>query len=146
MCFFNGMNKEIGTKRGAAGDERHGKTPTLVHAPRNKRALWLHNGQWGASGSLCGQSYTLIDRDERAKVEDWRQRKEKDRMQWGNDHTLIRCVTGVSRRETAECSSFYTSYSALHIKINQLATLSCQSNRESNDRSRSAFGIVYEPL
>lgn len=48
---------------------------------------------------------TLIDRDERAKGEDSGQGKEKQtECSRENDHTLIHCVTWVSREETESSS------------------------------------------
>lgn len=58
ICIFKEEDKEIETKGRRAGGERHGKTLAMCIAQRNNEALHSHNGQQGASGSLCGQSYT----------------------------------------------------------------------------------------
>lgn len=60
ICIFKEEDKEIETKgRKARGERREAReNPGNVYAQRNNEALHSHNGQQGASGSLCGQSYT----------------------------------------------------------------------------------------
>lgn len=71
---------------------------------------WLYALQWTARSlrvSLWAKLHLLIEmREQKEKTEDGEERKrERQSAVGGNDHTLIHCVTWVSREET-ECSSF----------------------------------------
>ena len=91
ICFFKEENKKRDISERRAGGEGQGKT--LAECMHRQTT-----GQQEALGSLCGQSYTYWLRWEhkrrRFKTE------ESEECRGGNDHTLIHCVTWVSREET----------------------------------------------
>ena len=99
ICIFKGEYKE---ERNKEGGGRRGKTLAMCMHRRTTRLYTVQRTARSLRVSLWAKLHLLIEMREskKEKILDGEKRKRKAECSGGNDHTLIHCVTWVSREET----------------------------------------------